>query len=349
MELRLQEYVLRLKHPFRIARGVRETVPTVLVAFEHDGIVGYGEASPSPRYGESVDGTIRFLRSLDLRQFSSPFLLEDILQYADDHEEGHHAAKCALDIALHDWTGKFLGVALHKIFGLDPRKAAPSSFTIGAGSREETIRKLHEAEAYPILKIKLGTEYDVEMMTVIRDLTDQTLYVDANEGWKDRDLAARRVEWLEKFNILFVEQPMPAAQWEDMAWLKERSPLPLMADESVSRLKTLPAVAQVYDGINIKLMKSTGLREAGRMIAYARATNLKVMLGCMIESSIGISAAAQLSPLADYADLDGNLLITNDPCAGAGIRSGRLTIPETPGIGVSGWNDGPWREVRSVL
>ena len=330
---------LELRKPFRIARSTRDSVTTVALSIEHAGIQGYGEASPSPRYGESVEGTIEFFKKLDLSLFESPFLLEDILAYVNGLELGNHAAKCAVDIALHDWIGKAVGRPVHQILGLNPRKTAPSSYTIGIGSKQEIMEKLEEAKDYPVLKIKLGTEHDIETMETVRSLSDKMIYVDVNEGWKTRELACERMKWLEDFNIEFVEQPMPAGSLDDIRWLKERCSLPIFADEGIGRLNELAEVAAVYDGINIKIMKCTGLREAHRMITVAKALGLKVLLGCMIESSIGISAAAQLAPLVDYADLDGNILISNDPCDGVRNTGGLLALNHIPGIGIQ-WKNG---------
>ncbi|MEI9894192.1 MAG: dipeptide epimerase [Chthoniobacter sp.] len=334
MKLHWQTHTYLLKFPFRIARSVRTQVESVCIELEHDGIVGRGEAVPSARYGESIESTIAFLQKLDLAEFPSPFYREDILDHADAMAEGNHAAKCAVDLALHDWMGKALGRPLHQIWGLNPARTAPCSYTIGIGTEEEIRHKLEEATDFPILKVKLGSEHDRKTMDTIRSLTDKKLYVDVNEGWKTRDLALERVRWLRDYGVLFVEQPMPAAQADDLRWLRDHSELPLMADESFIRLRNLPAVAQAFDGINIKLMKCTGLREAQRIIAAARALGMKVMLGCMIESSIAISAGAQLSPLVDYADLDGNVLISNDPFDGIRNTAGVLQLNDRPGLGL---------------
>lgn len=335
MKLSWREYPLQLKSPFRIARGVREKVPVVLVELEHDGLIGYGEASPLARYGESVETSIRFLERIDLSIFSSPLEIEDILAVVDALAPGHHSAKCAIDIALHDWMGRSLQKPLHELWKFDSTHTAPCSFTIGIGSEQEIAAKIAEAEAFPLLKIKLGSEHDEVTMQTVRRLTDKRLCVDANEGWTTRELALERLQWLESYDVEFVEQPMPAAQTEDVRWLKERCKLPLIADESFVRLCDLPSISETFDGINIKLMKCTGLGEARKIIRQARERDLKILLGCMIESSVGISAAAQLSPLVDYADLDGNILISNDPFDGIRNQGGRLILNEEPGIGVT--------------
>ena len=200
-------------------------------------------------------------------------------------------------------------------------------------------RKIREAEEFPILKIKVGTKQDEEIMRAVREVTDKPLRVDANEGWKTKEEALERICWLAQFNIEFVEQPMPANRLDDVRWLRQQLQhrniaMPLFADEDSKTSRDLSALAGVYDGINIKLMKSGGLQEALRMIHLARALDLKIMLGCMIESSVGITAAAHLAPLVDHADLDGHLLISNDPFVGVQMQNGKMTLPEAPGLGV---------------
>ncbi|MEK6649641.1 MAG: dipeptide epimerase [Bacteroidota bacterium] len=334
MQLTFRRFDLRLRHTFTIARGSSDIDPVMLVELEHDGQVGLGEAAPSGRYGESIDTVGQFLGSLDLSRFHDPFALEDILAMVDAHRPGNPAAKAAVDLALHDWVGKRLGVPLYRLWGLNPEKTPVTSFTIGIDTPEVIRRKVEEAEPYPLLKIKLGSDHDREIMQAIRSVTKKTLRVDANEGWKTKEVALERVKWLEQEGVEFVEQPMPAADLAGTAWLRERSPLPLIADENCVRVNDIPLLRGVFDGINIKLMKCTGLREAMSMIRTAKACGLKVMMGCMIETSVAITAGAHLSPLLDYADLDGNVLTTNDPYRGVVIREGRLVLPDRPGIGV---------------
>ncbi len=335
MKLSWKQYDLKLKHTFRISRSARDTAPVIIIEFEHDGIVGYGEASPSKRYGESPETIVSFFQRINLSRFENPFLLDEILTYADSIEHGNTSAKCAVDLALHDWIGKKLGVPLYQLWGLNPKKTAKCSFTIAIDSKEVVEQKVREAEEFPILKIKLGLDNDEEMINTIRKITDKVLYVDANEGWKDRNLALERLKWLKDQNVEFVEQPMPSEQFDDLKWLRDKSELPLIADESVLRLNEIPRLAEAFDGINIKLMKCTGLREAMRMINTAKALNMKIMMGCMIETAVGISAGAHLSPLLDYADLDGNVLISNDPFDGVRNIRGELTLNNKPGLGVT--------------
>lgn len=335
MKLSWKRYDLQLKHTFRISRSARDTVATMILSLEHEGIIGYGEASPSARYGEDITTLETFFSRADLGKFDSPFLIDDILEYVDAVAPGNTSAKCAVDIALHDWVGKKLNTPLYRIMGLNPNKVPLCSFTIAIDSKEIVQQKVREAEEYPILKVKVGLDNDREMIEAIREITDKPLFVDANEGWKTREKALESVRWLKDKNIVFIEQPMPSSQFDDIRWLRDHSELPLIADESVIRLSDIPALSQAYDGINIKLMKCTGIREALKMIHTARATGMKVMMGCMIESAVAISAGAHLGPLLDYCDLDGNVLISNDPFDGVRNTRGKMILTNAPGIGAT--------------
>ncbi len=336
MKLRFRPYTLELRHAFTTATMSRTVTPAMLVEVEHDGVTGYGEAAMPPYLGESQpSATAFFAQSAPLlEKISDPFQLEEILPAIDALAPGNPSAKAAIDIALHDWVGRKLGAPWFRLWGLDPAKAPVTSFTIGIDTAEIVRQKTREADIYKIIKVKLGRENDREMIDAIRDVTDKPITVDANQGWTKRDDALRMIEWLATRGVEFIEQPMPKAQLADTAWLRERSPLPLIADENCQRLADVTALRGVFDGINIKLMKCTGLREAHKMITLARALGLKVMLGCMTETSCAISAAAQLSPLVDWADLDGAVLIKNDPFDGATIVDGKITLPDRPGIGV---------------
>ncbi|MFN0157190.1 MAG: dipeptide epimerase [Bacteroidota bacterium] len=335
MQLRYTPYTLELKHQFTIATSTRSTTPVVLTEIEHDDIIGYGEASLPPYLGETQRSVSEFFAHLNLDKYSSPSDLEAILTDVDGLAPGNHAAKAALDIALHDWIGKKVGQSWHGLLGLDPRKSPYTSFTIGIDTKDVIRRKVEEAREFRILKVKLGREDDGELIETIREMTDVPLRVDINQGWNDREEALRKIEWLATQGIELVEQPFPRERLDDHAWLKERSPLPIVADEAIVRLSDIRNAVGVYDGINIKLMKCTGMREAYRMMGTARALGLKVMLGCMTETSCAISAAAQLASLADWADLDGALLIKNDPFTGATLEDGRIVANHTPGIGAT--------------
>ena len=334
MKLEFYPYTLELRHTFTIATSSRTTTPAMMVRVIKDGIVGYGEASMPPYLGESQASAKAFLERVNLQVFPDPFQLEDVLRGIDMIAPGNPAAKAAVDIALHDWVGKKFGQPWYRIWGLDPAKTPVTSFTIGIDTKEVVRQKTEEASIYKVLKVKLGRDTDKMMIETIREVTDTPICVDVNQGWKDKAFALEMVEWLAKKNILFVEQPMPKEQIDDIVWLREKSPLPIIGDESVQRLPDVKKAWGVYDGINIKLMKCTGMREAYKMITLARALDMKVMLGCMTETSCAITAAAQLSPLVDWADLDGAVLIKNDIFNGATIVDGKITLPDRPGIGV---------------
>jgi L-alanine-DL-glutamate epimerase-like enolase superfamily enzyme len=305
------------------------------VEVEQDGFVGYGEASMPPYLGESQESATAFLSRVNLNNSIDLSSLEATLQDIDTLAPGNHAAKAAVDIALHDWIGKKKGVAWHRVWGLNPAKTPVTSFTIGIDKDKGVVRqKVKEAEPYKILKVKLGRENDKEMIEIIRGVTDKPIRADVNGGWKDKSYALKMIEWLATKNVEFIEQPMPKEMVDEQAWLTERSPMPIIADESVVRFSEVGKAVGVFHGINIKLMKCTGMHEAHRMILRARELGLKVMLGCMTETSCAISAAAQLSPLVDYADLDGALLVKNDPFRGATVVDGKIAIPQGPGIGV---------------
>ncbi|MDP1580575.1 MAG: dipeptide epimerase [Candidatus Didemnitutus sp.] len=334
MQLRFSPLTLELRHAFTLAASSRTTTPAMLVELEHDGLTGYGEAAMPPYLGDTQSTATAFFGCLNASRWTDPFRTEEILAEIDALVPGNTAAKAALDIALHDWIGKKLGLPLHKLWGLDAARAPVTSFTIGIATPEIVRQKTREAEPYHMLKVKLGRDTDQQLIETIREITDKPLLVDANQGWTDREDALRMSEWLAARGVVLIEQPFAKTALDDTAWLRERSPLPLIADESAQRLTDVARLRGVFDGINIKLMKCTGLREAHRMITAARALEMKVMLGCMTETSCAISAAAQLAPLADWADLDGALLITNDPFDGATFDNGRILPSARPGIGV---------------
>lgn len=335
MKMRFFPYELQLRHVFTVATYSRTTTPDVQVEIEYDGIIGYGEASMPPYLGQTVKSVLAFLQKVDLGQFSDPFQLEDILAYVDSLSPGDTAAKAAVDIALHDLVGKLLQAPWYRIWGLDKEKTPSTTFTIGIDTADVVRKKTEEcAELYNILKVKLGRDNDKEMIKAIRSVTDLPIAVDANQGWKDRQYALDMIHWLKEQGIVMVEQPMPKEQLDDIAWVTQQSPLPVFADESVQRLKDVPSLKGAFTGINIKLMKCTGMREAWKMLTLARALDMKVMVGCMTETSCACSAAAQLSPAVDFADLDGNLLISNDRFKGMEVVGGKITLSDLPGIGV---------------
>lgn len=336
IKLSFEPYELQLRHTFTVSSYSRKTTPDVQIKLEYEGFTGYGEASMPPYLGQSVESVCRFLSQVDMEQFRDPFRLEDILAYVDSLSPGDSAAKAAIDIALHDLVGKMMGQPWWRIWGLDPSKAPDTTFTIGIDTPEVVRQKTREcADRFNILKVKVGLDNDKEMIRTIREVTDLPLAVDANQGWKDREQALDEIHWLKENGIVMVEQPMAKERIEDNAWITERSPLPIFADEAIQRLADIPSIKGAYHGINIKLMKCTGMREAWKMLNYARAEGMKVMVGCMTETSCAVSAAAQLSPAVDFADLDGNLLITNDLYKGMEVIDGKITLSDSPGIGLT--------------
>lgn len=335
LKLSFVPHELMLKHTFTLANNSRKTTPDVLTRIEFDGVVGYGEASMPPYLGESIESVSKFLSSLNLAQFKDPFRVEEILAYVDSVLPGNCAAKASVDIALHDLLGKIMGQPWYKIWGFRPETTPNTSFTIGIDTPEVVRQKVGEAAPYKILKVKLGMATDKEMIETIRSSTDKPLCVDVNQGWTDKNKALETIHWLKEKGVVFVEQPMPKTSVDDIAWLTEHSPLPIIGDESVQRLPDVLKAKGVYNGINIKLMKCTGMREAHQMLTLAKSLGMKVMIGCMTETSCAISAAAQLSPKTDWADLDGNLLISNDPYSGVKVVDGKITLQDKPGIGLN--------------
>lgn len=335
MHLTFEPYELKLKHVFTVSSFSRSTTPDVQVRIDYDGYTGYGEASMPPYLGQTVESVCSFLKKVDLEQFPDPFCIDDILTYIDSLSDGDSAAKAAVDIALHDLVGKIIGAPWHRMLGLNPEKTPNTTYTIGIDTDEMVKLKTREvAGQFKILKVKLGTPRDREMIRAIREVSDLPIAVDVNQGWKNKKKALDEIFWLKEQGIVMVEQPMPKEMPDANAWLTERSPLPTFADEAIQRLKDIPAIKGAYTGINIKLMKCTGMREAWKMMNYARAEGMKVMIGCMTETSCAIAAAAQLSPAVDFADLDGNLLIANDIFRGPTVVDGKITLNQLPGIGI---------------
>lgn len=333
MVLSFAPYTLALRDVFSLASSSRRTTPAVLTEIACDGLVGYGEASLPPYLGETQQSVGEFLARLDLGRYADPCALEEILADIDAVAPGNAAAKASVDIALHDLAGKIRGRPWYALWGFDGAARPYTSFTIGIDTAEVVRRKTQEAAAYRFLKVKLGRDTDRMLIETIRSVTDVPLFVDVNEGWRDRERALAEIHWLAARGVVLVEQPLPKERHNDMAWLTERSPLPTVADEAVQRLSDIPRIRGAYTGINIKLMKCTGMREARAMLTAAREAGLKVMLGCMTESSCAISAASHLASEADWVDLDGALLVANDPFEGTRIEAGRVTLTGWPGIG----------------
>jgi L-alanine-DL-glutamate epimerase-like enolase superfamily enzyme len=334
--LRIQAEILNLKtkYPFKIARGNQDTYRTVLVRVtDKDGVEGLGEATPQKFYGETCETVLAALEVYATAMPENAFELEDAERALERVMVGNNSARAALSTALHDLVGKRLGVPLWKLWGLDAAKAPISTFTIGIDTAEMIKKKVIEAEQYPVLKIKLGLDNDLEILKAIREVTDRELRVDANCGWT-RKHAIKMLPVLEEFGVTVLEQPLVATDLEGLAAVARASRIPVIVDESCLVATDIPALVGLVDGINIKLAKTGSLREAIRMIAVARAHHLMVMVGCMIESSIGITAAAHFTPLVDIADLDGAALLAHDPYIGASIAGGRIKLPDGPGLGI---------------
>jgi len=337
MRPRAESLDLKLQRPFRISRGVQQYARSLLVEITSGELTGIGEAAPDGGgyYGETRETMLAALDRLADHLPDDPLLLEDAAEGLDRAlHHGSGALKSAVDMALYDLAGKRLGVPVYRLLGLNPTRAPLTSFTIGIDTPEQMARGAREASQYPILKIKVGTPRDLENVRAIRDATGATLRVDANAGWTPKE-AVRQIAALADYGIELVEQPVAAGDLDGLRFVRERSPLPIFADESCVTVEDVPRLAGVVDGINIKLAKCGGMRNALRMIATARAHHLRIMLGCMVSSSLAITAAAHLSPLVDYADRDGGLLLAADPFAGVLLEGGRLILPDASGLGVS--------------
>ncbi len=334
MKLRYYPYTLQLRHTFTLATSSRTTTPVVLVEIESDGLVGYGEASLPPYLPETQESVMQFLATLQLDSYTLATPMDNVLAAVMGSENRDCAAKAAVDIALHDIYGKAMGKAWWQEWGLSLDNLPHTSFTIGIDTPACMAEKTHEAAGFGLIKVKLGTPQDRESIAAIRSVSDAPICVDVNQGWSDKYEALDKLHWCKEQGVVFAEQPMPKHDDESMAWLHQHTPIPLIADESFQRLADLPRVASLFDGVNIKLMKCTGLHEAHQIANEAHRLGLKVMLGCMTETSCAISAAAQLSPLADWTDLDGNLLISNDCFRGATLSNGKVVPTTLAGIGV---------------
>jgi len=336
MILVYKPYQLEFKYPFGVSSNIRTHTPVVFTGIEHEGFFGYGEACLPKYLGETTDDTLAFLEKVNkiIKKFDSPFASKQIMEALDQLSAGNNAGKASIDIALMDLTGKISGKPYYDVIGYGKSDPTLTSCTIGIDNPEMLKQKINEAKDFSILKIKAGTTDDKSLIELIRNYTDKPLFVDVNQGWKDKYFVLEMIEWMKEKNVLLVEQPMPVTMTDEMAWVTERSPLPTIADESVKRLKDIDKINGVFSGINIKLMKSAGLNEAYEMTKYAKQKNLKVMLGCMAESSCATSAMAQLIGLGDFVDLDAPNLIKNDPFEGIEYTRGKVVLNNEPGIGV---------------
>ena len=326
---------LQLRHTWTTTMSSSQYRDTIHVRVTSDGVTGVGEGAPIVRYHENAeDGAKAIAGIMPTLQGSNLWQYEKLMEKISHEMQGQFAAKAALDIALMDWIGQKMNVPLYRLLGLDAADAPVTTFSIGIDTPEITKQKVREAEAFPALKIKVGLDTDEATIEAVRSVTKKPLRVDANEGWKDKEEAVRKINWLETQGVEFVEQPMPAEMTEDVRWVRKRVHLPLIADEAAVSARAIPGLADAYDGVNVKLDKCGGIQQALRIIYVAKSLGMKTMLGCMISSSVSVTAAAHLSPLVDYADLDGNLLIANDPYSGVKVERGKLVLPDGPGLGL---------------
>jgi L-Ala-D/L-Glu epimerase len=333
MQIDAKPIDLKLTTPFRISRGVQDTSSNVVVRIQYNEHVGYGEAAPDEYYGENQETVLSCITTFADNLGDDPFLIEDIMSNLDHLIRFHPAAKAAVDMALYDLVGKILHVPVYKLLGLNPKHTPQTSFTLGIDTPENMAKKALLARDYPILKVKVGTKHDLDNLKAIREVSSATIRVDANTAWTPKE-AIRMINALAPYNIEFVEQPIAPRDLEGLRLIRENVSVPIIADESCVTIDDIPRLAGCVDGVNFKLMKSNGITNVLKMIHVARAHNLRVMIGCMIESSLAITAAAHLTPLVDYADLDGNLLIDNDPYGGVVVEHGKLVLPDKPGLGV---------------
>ena len=326
---------LQLRHAWTTTMSSSTYRDTLYVRFIRDGITGHGEGAPIIRYQENAVGAHQAVESVrDLVTVADPWEFEKLHAEIAHRLLGQYAAQAALDIAVMDWVGQKLGIPLYRYFGLDPSDAPITTFSIGIDTPEITRQKVREAEPFPVLKIKVGLDTDEATIAAVRSVTSKPLRVDANEGWKNKEEAVRKINWLATQGVEFVEQPMPAQMLEETRWVHERVHLPLIADEACQRPSDIPKLVGIFDGVNVKLDKSGGMLVAFEMLQMARALGLRTMLGCMVSSSVSVTAAAHLSPGVNYADLDGNLLIANDSFTGVRVKDGKLILPNGPGLGL---------------
>jgi L-alanine-DL-glutamate epimerase-like enolase superfamily enzyme len=327
---------LNLQHTWTTTMSSSQYRDTLHTTFTRGGITGHGEGAPIVRYHEDAASAQKAVESVrDLLLSADPMQFAKIMAEIFKRVPGEWAGKAAIDIALMDWVGKKLGIPLYSYFGLDPKDAPLTTFSIGIDTPEITKQKTLEAADYPVLKVKVGLATDEPTIEAVRSVTKKPLRVDANEGWKDKEEAVRKINWLEKMGVEFIEQPLPAEMLEEQRWIRSRVHIPIFADEACQRASDIPKLRECFDGVNVKLDKSGGMLEAYRMLEIAKSLGMKTMLGCMISSSVTVTAAAHLSPLVDFSDLDGNLLISNDPYRGVRVEKGKLILPNSPGLGLT--------------
>lgn len=333
-----KEFELELKHPFSIAKFTRTCTPVLLLKLNYDGYFGYGEASMVPYMGENFSTATQFLKQIDWSKIQFPFNFQEIICYLDELAPGQPAIKAAIDIALNDLQGKILNKSCADIYQSDLNKMPTTSYTIGIDSPDVIKEKVADAKDFSVLKVKLGRDNDKEIINTIRSVTDVPLYVDANQGWANKKQAIDMIYWLHNQGVVLVEQPMDKHNLEGNAWLTHRSPIPILADEAVQRLTDIDKIKGAYHGINVKLMKSAGMYEAHQMILKAKSYGMKVLIGCMSETSCATLAGAALAPLCNWSDLDGPYLTRNNPFKTPDFENGRYKLKNLPGLGLEGFN-----------
>jgi L-Ala-D/L-Glu epimerase len=337
MKLQHDISIVHTTHPFVIARGGASEHRLIRVRIiGDDGVEGWGEAAPNRFSGETADTALGALARLaPIVEQCDAWAIEDVEAEMNRAIRFNGSVKSAISAALHDLAGKRLGVPVYKLWGLNPANAPLSSFTIAIAATDDELRqRIEQASAYPVLKVKLGTDHDEHIIRTVRDAAPtKVLRVDANAAWTAKR-ALRMIDVLVECGVEYVEQPLAPHDIDGLRFVRERSILPVIADESCVVATDIPRLVGAVDGINLKLSKCGGLREALKMIATARSHGMLVMAGCMIETSLGITAAAHLAPLLDYADFDGAALLSDDPYVGATIDAGVITIPGAPGLGV---------------
>lgn len=333
MVLKYKTNQLPLTYQFVVANSKKSFAENVFVELRHENYIGYGEAAPSYFFHESPVTIKNFFEQIKPQLDDIPLAIDSIMEGFERKVRGNYSAKAAINMALFDLVGKKLSQPVYKVLGIKNQGTFFTSFTIGIDRLDIIEEKVAAVRNFPILKVKLGTKQDYEIIETIRKITDCPLRIDANEGWSKEE-AVEKINWLEHQNVDLIEQPLPAKDFNGTKWVRERVNLPLFADESLTVSTDMEGLVGVFDGINIKLMKCGGITEALKMVKKARALNLKTMIGCFIESSLGITAAAHLAPLFDYMDLDGALLLKTDPFQGVKITNGQFTLPDLPGLGV---------------
>ncbi|MBY0245297.1 MAG: dipeptide epimerase [Sphingobacteriaceae bacterium] len=342
MQAQYKTFDLLLKHTFSIANFSRNHTPVVLLKLLYEGCEGFGEASMVPYLGENSETAIDFLNKVDWQNFKFPFDFKEVNAYLDSIAEGNTAVKAAIDIALNDLQGKLVEKPCYALYGAQPSAMPVTSYTLGMDTLSVIKQKLMDAQDFRAIKVKLGSADDKAIIKTIRNITQLPLYVDANQGWLDKERALDLIHWLAEQGVELVEQPMAKLDIEGNAWLTERSPIPIIADESVQRLKNISSIKGAYHGINIKLMKSTGMYEAHQMILEARKLGMKILIGCMSETSCASLAAAALAPLCDWADIDGPWLTQNNPFETPILANGKYQLTQASGLGLSSLKSGFW-------